>query len=160
MRRIVTAGLTGLIGIIGLVTTSCVYRSTSGAAEESVAPEIDPYAPAVMPENTGSDKPVTVDPMLHEEVVTPAPSKNLPEASPRPIVTTTSSKTPRGTGSKRMVVTVARINLRSSPDRKSRIAGELRRGDVVMVDIDNAIGWAKVADGEFVRARHLKSAED
>ncbi len=159
MRRIVTAGLTGLIGILGSVTTSCVYKSTSGATEESVAPEIDPYAPAVMPENTGSDKPVTVDPMLHEEVVTPAPSQNPPEAPPRPNVET-ASKPPRGTGSKRMVVTVARINLRSSPDRKSRIAGELRRGDVVMVDIDSAIGWAKVADGEFVRARHLKSAED
>ena len=159
MRRIVTAGLTGLIVNMGLVTTSCVHESTSGAADESAAPEIDPYAPAVMPENTGSDKPVTVDPMLHEEVVTPAPSKNLPEASPSPIVTTL-SKTPRGTGSKRMVVTVARINLRSSPDRKSRIAGELRRGDVVMVDSDNANGWAKVADGEFIRARHLKSAED
>jgi len=159
MRRTVTASLTGLIGIIGLLTISCVHKSTSGAAEESVAPEIDPYAPAVMPENTGSDKPVTVDPMLHEEVVTPAPSENLPEAPSRPIVTT-SSKTPRGTGSKRMVVTVARINLRSSPDRKSRITGELRLGDVVMVDIDNANGWAKVADGEFIRARHLKSAED
>ena len=159
MRRIVTAGLTGLIGIIGLVTTSCVYKSTSGAAEESVAPEIDPYAPAVMPENTGSDKPVTVDPMLHEEPVTETAPQNPAEAVPKSTVAT-ASKTPRGTGSKRMVVTVARINLRSSPDRKSRIAGELRHGDVVMVDIDNANGWAKVADGEFIRARHLKSAED
>ncbi len=130
----------------GLATTSCVHQFNSGAADESAAPEIDPYAPAVMPENTGSDKPVTVDPMLHEEATTQP-------AAP-------ATKTPRGTGSKRMQVVVARINLRSSPDRKSRITGELRRGDLVMVDIDEAIGWAKIADGEFIRARHLKSAED
>lgn len=156
MKRIVTAVL---IGFVGVATTSCIHKFNSGAADEAAAPEIDPYAPAVMPENTGSDKPVTVDPMLHEEAVAQTPPQSQAEDHPKATVTT-EGKAPRGTGSKRMVVTVARINLRSSPDRKSRITGELRRGDIVMVDIDETIGWAKVADGEFIRARHLKSAED
>lgn len=156
MKSIVTAALASFVA---LATTSCVHKSNSGAADESAAPEIDPYAPAVTSENTGSDKPVTVDPMLHEEPVTETAQPNPAEAVPKSTVAT-ASKTPRGTGSKRMMVTVARINLRSSPDRKSRITGELRRGDIVMVDIDETIGWAKVAEGEFIRARHLKSAEN
>lgn len=59
-----------------------------------------------------------------------------------------------------MVITVSRINIRSSPDRHSRIVGELRQGDKVRVDVDEAAGWAKLAEGEFIRSRHLKSAEN
>lgn len=169
---------------LAMANSSCIHKFTSDAAEETTAAEIDPYAPAApagaqdlasgspelaeKPENTGSDKPVTVDPMLKDEPPTQATRDysaafdDKPDYKPAGTnpTATAKSKTTRGTGAKRMVVLVERINLRSSPDRNSKITGELRRGDIVMVNIDEAIGWAKITDGEFIRARFLKSAEN
>ena len=176
--------------LIALATTSCIHRAISGDVDElaaSAAPEIDPEAPAAPPvpegqagsSNTGSDRPAVVDAMpqpQEDEAPTQATrdyseafnenpdykpgTQKGPGTQEPPVAAAGTSPKARGTGSQRMMIKVDRINIRTSPDRHSKIVTELRQGDIVLVDIDENIGWAKIADGEFVRARHLKSAEN
>lgn len=132
-------------------------------------------------QNTGSDQPVPVDAMMADgtaKKTAPAEEKADPvtrdysqafdpDPGYKPAAPLAGEKEPakssgsvRGQGGRLMVISVSRINIRTSPDRKSRIVGELRQGDKVMVDLDEAAGWAKLSEGEFIRARHLKSAEN
>ncbi len=172
--------------LIALATTSCIHKDISGDVDEpaaSAAPEIDPDAPAAPPvpegqagsSNTGSDRPAIVDamPQPPEDEAPTQATRDYSEAfnenpdykpgtQEAPVAAAAAGTSPkaRGTGSQRMMIKVDRINIRTSPDRHSKIVTELHQGDIVLVDIDENIGWAKIADGEFVRARHLKSAEN
>lgn len=159
------------------------------ALADSSATQGDSGATTNDVQNTGSDKPVPVDEMIaagdqakaarnaqpeEEEQADPIsrdyseafnPDPGYKPAAPlagqgRGAPNAGEPGKVRGTGAKLMVITVERINIRTSPDRRSRIIGELRKGDRVRVDIDAEAGWAKLADGEFIRARHLKSAEN
>jgi hypothetical protein len=140
-------------------------------------------------QNTGSDKPVPVDAMAEASNVPKSPERKAPieeeekvdptsrdyseafNADPgykpaAPLQGKTRSAAPegsenaRGSGARLMIITADRINIRTSPNRRSRIVGELSKGDRVRVDINETNGWAKLTEGEFIRARHLKSAEN
>jgi hypothetical protein len=158
------------------------------ALEDDSGPQNDPAGTANEVQNTGSDKPVPVDEMIAAGGQAKAGKKSAPAeeeddpttrdyseafnpdpgykpaaplaGSGQSAASTIAAGKARGSGARLMIITVDRINIRTSPDRRSRIVGELRKGDHVRVDIDESAGWAKLADGEFIRARHLKSAEN
>lgn len=167
LRVLARAGLVIATIACTVALGACVHASP-GATDGAVT-GIDPDAPAAPAEpqqeaatNSGSDNPVVVDPMLKDESPSQA-TRDYSEAfnaNPdyKPAASRADTKA-RGTGSRLMVVGVPRINIRSAPDRRSHIVGELRRGDTLMVDIDESIGWAKINEGEYIRARHLRDAK-
>lgn len=88
------------------------------------------------------------------------PAATQPDSPKKESVEETGSAVAEGDGSRKMIVNIQRINIRSKPNRFSKIVGELRKGDVIMVDIDQSIGWGKISEGRYIRARHLKSAKE
>jgi len=140
---------------------ACVHAGPHGVeSAEAPVPDLDPNAPAVPQQQTaqtsGSDTPVTVDPMLQQDEQPSQATRDYSEAfDDNPDYKQAATKA-RGKGSTRVVIGVPRINIRSAPNRRSRIIGDLRKGDVLMVDIDESTGWAKIREGEYIRARYLR----
>lgn len=167
--------------VAALILSGCTHGNNSGTRSQ----EIDPYAPAV-PElassdngregdsKVGSEDPVVVDSMTSAGV-TPSQAtqdyidafNDQPGYNPANKDADVAAKKVSGYSgqdSRKMVVNISRINLRSEPNRFSKIVGELRKGDVIAVEIDEKIGWAIIQEGEHqgkhIRARHLKSAKE
>lgn len=167
--------------VAALILSGCTHRNNSGTRSQ----EIDPYAPAVpelassdtggeVDSKVGSEDPVVVDSMTSEGE-TPSQAtqdyidafNDQPDYKPANKDADVAAKEVNGysgRNSRKMVVNISRINLRSEPNRFSKIVGELRKGEVIVVEIDEKIGWAAIQEGEHqgkhIRARHLKSAKE
>jgi hypothetical protein len=59
-----------------------------------------------------------------------------------------------GTGKNKRWVTAVILNVRSAPNRTSKVVRTMNGGTTVMVDIVDD-KWAKLKDGEYIRLRHL-----
>ena len=59
-----------------------------------------------------------------------------------------------GTGKNKRWITAVILNVRSAPNRTSKVVRTLNGGTAVMIDIVDD-KWAKLKDGEYIRLRHL-----
>ncbi|MEI6397783.1 MAG: SH3 domain-containing protein [Pseudomonadota bacterium] len=77
----------------------------------------------------------------------------VPE-SPLPEATTDASAPAKvGSGPQKKFIEAATLNIRSQPNRFSKIVGSLKGGDEVHVKIHG--GWAKLDEGQWIRSRWL-----
>ncbi len=116
-------------------------KNTEGPASE---PQVKPET---IPESNSESKPVT-DTTLDgrgEQVVPDGPS---PEAT-----TDTSAPAKVGSGPQKRFIKATTLNIRSQPNRLSKIVGSLKGGDEVHVKIRD--GWAKLDEGQWIRSRWL-----
>lgn len=58
-----------------------------------------------------------------------------------------------GSGSQVLFINAAMLNVREKPDRRSKIVGALKGGDMVKVEIEG--GWARLDEGRWIRTRWL-----
>jgi uncharacterized protein YgiM (DUF1202 family) len=63
------------------------------------------------------------------------------------------SRAKAGTGPQTRFIKAATLNIRSQPNRFSKIVGSLKGGDEVHVKIHD--GWAKLEEGRWIRSRWL-----
>lgn len=73
------------------------------------------------------------------------PSANVPESGSGSVI---------GTGKSKRYVQAVQLNVRSEPNRWSKVVRRVNHGDVLMVTLLKG-GWSKLAEGEFVRTKHL-----
>ena len=113
---------------------------------EEPAPEPQVKAETI-PESNSESKPVT-DTTLDGRSEQVAPEGSSPEAT-----TDTSAPAKVGSGPQTRFIKAATLNIRTQPNRFSKIVGSLKGGDEVHVKIHD--GWAKLDEGQWIRSRWL-----
>jgi hypothetical protein len=120
------------------------------AAGSSPAPTPTATAPVQTPESQTTPPPT---PSVNETTASePAPAV---EAAPADVADTNVASNPDkvGSGPQTRFIKAWELNIRSEPNRFSKIIGHLKGGDEVHVKIHG--GWAKLDDGRWIRSRWL-----
>lgn len=94
------------------------------------------------------------EPVLPKDTDGPAPEPQAKSEIPLPEATTDASAPAKvGSGPQKKFIEAATLNIRSQPNRFSKIVGSLKGGDEVHVKIHG--GWAKLDEGQWIRSRWL-----
>ena len=119
---------------------------TAGTIDIAPAPE--PQAKSESSSESNPDAKPVRDATLDVRSGQVVPESPLPEAT-----TDASAPAKVGSGPQKKFIEAATLNIRSQPNRFSKIVGSLKGGDEVHVKIHG--GWAKLDEGQWIRSRWL-----